>query len=149
MHLNKSQALSYARHRHMDSDAWRNKRQQQVLKAVAKKILTPSNIVNLPNILDSLSGSIKTTIKISELLEFSKQHSEFLSDLDNSLILHSNSIKYIDDKESDIYYALFDNQDFKRTQKMIKTNLELDKSSSEVPRKLPSFDFDYYKSKSS
>lgn len=147
MHLNKSQSLAYSRHRHMDSDFWRNKRQQQVMKMVAKKLLSPSNIGNLSNVLSSIQGSVKTTLKISDLLSFTKEHSEFLSDIDNSLLIRNNSIKYKNAKENGIYYARFDEDDLKKTLKKIKLNLELEKDENSVPKKLKSLDFDYYKNK--
>lgn len=146
-HLNSQEALAYARHRHMDSDAWRNKRQQQVMKAVLKELIKPSRILNLPNILNSLSNSIKSTIKISDILDFAKKHSEYLSDLDNSMIIKTNNIKYDDAMENGIYYAKFDEEDLAQKIKSMRRNLELDKDKTSIPSKIGKFDFDYYKYK--
>lgn len=146
-HLNAFQALSYARHRHMDGDQWRNKRQQQIMKLVLKEMLKPSHLMNLSNLLDSLKDSIRSTIKISELLDFAKKHNEYLSDLDNSLLIKSTSIKYSDELTNGVYYADFDENDLNQKIKAIRKNLEIDKDKKSIPTKIENFDFDYYKYK--
>lgn len=147
MHLNAEQALAYSRHRHMDSDSWRTKRQQQVMKTIFKEILKPSRILNLPDLLSSLSESIKSTIKISDILDFVKKHNEYISDMDNSLVLKSANIKYNDSMINGIYYSILDPVDLKRRVKAIKENLEIDKNKKQIPAKIKEFDFDYYKYK--
>lgn len=145
MHLNASQALAYSRHRHMDSDAWRTKRQQQVMKTIFKEILKPSHILNLPDLLASLKDSIKSTIQIGDLLDFVKKHNEYISDIDNSLVLKSTNIKYSDSMYGGVYYSILDEIDLKNKIKLIKNNLEIDKDQKNIPSKIKAFDFDYYK----
>lgn len=146
-HLNAEQALAYSRHRHMDNDSWRNRRQQQVMKAVVKEMIKPSRLFSLPSMLNSLQESIKSTIKISDILDFTKKHSDYLSDLDNSLIIKNNVFKYIDDMENGVYYAKFDQDDLEQKIKLIRQNLELDKNKESIPSRIENFDFDYYRYK--
>ena len=60
--LNGGQALSYVRFRHLDSDIYRNGRQQlfvEALKARLKSTLTLSNIGEIPQIIGAVKGNLE------------------------------------------------------------------------------------------
>ena len=60
-HLSPDDALRYVRSRHgSGGDFGRNERQQQVLAALRKQLLDPSNITRLPDIVEALSEVINT-----------------------------------------------------------------------------------------
>ncbi len=71
-HLNGEQALAYARNRHgyTESDIARNRHQQQIIEAAAKKVLHNSNLSDFQKLLDTISKNIATNMKTSQILSF-------------------------------------------------------------------------------
>ena len=67
--LNGYQALSFARVRKVDSAIHRDKRQQEVLKAIYEKIKSMP-VTKYPKLLDSIIPYIKTNIDSNEMLKF-------------------------------------------------------------------------------
>lgn len=72
VHLNGEQALAYARCRHLYllSDISRNKHQQAILEAVAKKLVHVSNFSDFENLLDTISNNIATNMQTTQILSF-------------------------------------------------------------------------------
>ncbi|WP_334332011.1 MULTISPECIES: LCP family protein [unclassified Companilactobacillus] len=70
-HLNGKQALTYARMRYQDprGDYGRQIRQQQILKAVAKKLETPKYLVKIPDLIKTLKNDINTDLTAKEIDE--------------------------------------------------------------------------------
>jgi LCP family protein required for cell wall assembly len=68
-HLNGERALAYARERHAytDGDTQRVKNQQQVLRAIIKKITSASMIKNYAKFADALSGAFETNMSSSDI----------------------------------------------------------------------------------
>ncbi len=68
--LNGEQALAYARCRHayLMSDIARNKHQQQIIEALAKKAANKSNIGKLQSILDAITNNIDTNMSRTQML---------------------------------------------------------------------------------
>ncbi|OFI48350.1 hypothetical protein BG261_08700 [Floricoccus tropicus] len=66
-HLNGDQALVYSRMRYQDpeGDIGRQARQREVITKVIEKLLSMNSISNYRNIFESLSGNLKTNIKIN------------------------------------------------------------------------------------
>jgi len=73
IHLDGRRALAYARIRKTtnpaDSDVTRTERQQRVLQALAHKLVTPSNIFNLPSIGRDLAKPLATDLTATDFLE--------------------------------------------------------------------------------
>lgn len=71
-HLTGEQALAYARNRHgfLESDIARNRHQQQIIEAVAKKLTKTANLSEFETILDTISKNIATNMKTSQMLSF-------------------------------------------------------------------------------
>lgn len=57
--LNGYQAMGYVRMRHSDSDEMRSKRQHAFLEAMRRSIMSPSNFLKLPQVLDRLNENIR------------------------------------------------------------------------------------------
>ena len=72
VHLNGEQALAYARCRHLYrlSDIARNKHQQAIIEAIAKKIMKVSNFSDFEKLLDTISNNIATNMQTSQILSF-------------------------------------------------------------------------------
>jgi hypothetical protein len=60
-------ALEYARSRHADSDLGRNQRQQQVLLAIRQQGLTLDILARLNDLLNQLSGTVKTDLSLLQV----------------------------------------------------------------------------------
>lgn len=71
-HLNGEQALAYARCRHayLQSDISRNKHQQQIIEAMASKLLNASNINKMEELLNSVTNNIATNMSTKQILSF-------------------------------------------------------------------------------
>jgi len=71
-HLNGEQALAYARCRHayLLSDIARNKHQQQLIEAMAKKLVSPSNINRIEELLNAVTNNLATNMSRTQILSF-------------------------------------------------------------------------------
>jgi len=71
-HLDGRQALAYARNRHgyLESDIARNRHQQQIIEAIAKKLVKTSSLSDFEKLLDTISNNIATNMKTSQILSF-------------------------------------------------------------------------------
>jgi len=69
-HLNGEQALAYARCRHayLLSDIARNKHQQQLIEAIAKRIANPSNINRIEELLNAVTNNLATNMSKNQIL---------------------------------------------------------------------------------
>ena len=70
--INGEAALAYARCRHLylQSDIDRNRHQQQVVEAIAKKASSMENLTNLEDILNSITKNITTNMSTEQILSF-------------------------------------------------------------------------------
>lgn len=71
-HLNGEMALAYARCRHayLLSDIARNKHQQQIIEAIAKKLASPSTIANIEELLGAVTNNLATNMSKNQILSF-------------------------------------------------------------------------------
>jgi len=69
-HLNGEQALAYARCRHayLLSDIARNKHQQQLIEAIAKRVANPSNINRIEELLNAVTNNLATNMSRNQIL---------------------------------------------------------------------------------
>jgi polyisoprenyl-teichoic acid--peptidoglycan teichoic acid transferase len=72
VHLDGRRALAYARIRHTtnpaDSDITRTERQQRVLQALARKLVSPSSVLHLPSVGAAIAKPLATDFSANELL---------------------------------------------------------------------------------
>lgn len=79
-HLNGDQALAYVRMRHEDpnDDYGRQQRQQQLIKALAKKLLTVNGLQHYQKIATYLKANLKTDLVFDDMTTFVlKDHANF------------------------------------------------------------------------
>jgi LCP family protein required for cell wall assembly len=71
-HLDGRHALAYVRSRHSagQSDFSRQGRQQQVLLALLHKMAAPSQLLNLPNVINTLASSVTTTFPAEKVADY-------------------------------------------------------------------------------
>lgn len=69
-HLNGSQALQFARMRYKDPDGdnGRQRRQQQVIMAIVKSILSTKSLMNYRSVLKSLKGNLQMNLTFDDLV---------------------------------------------------------------------------------
>jgi len=98
--LNGEQALGFVRHRldkrgdaYNSSDFDRNRRQQQVIRAVADKVVSMEGIASLTAVMETVGKHIKTDLSKDQIkglaLDFGKLNSENMVSLDNGAIWSS------------------------------------------------------------
>lgn len=73
-HLDGQKALAYARERYAyeDGDMQRVKNQEQVLKAIIKKVKSPSMLLNYTSLIDAIGSAIETNMPSSSITNFVK-----------------------------------------------------------------------------
>ena len=71
-HLNGEEALAYARCRHayLESDLARNRHQQQIIEALARKVASPSNIKKVDDLLDAVTNNLSVNMSRDQILSF-------------------------------------------------------------------------------
>ena len=71
-HMNGDMALKYVRTRRNGSDFDRSRRQQQFLKAMWNQFKSPDIIARIPGLWTALSGSVKTDLRLDDLLSLAR-----------------------------------------------------------------------------
>ena len=69
-HMDGKTAITYVRYRDEEGDIGRIKRQQDFMKAVMDKLVSPTIIPKLPAIVSAVSDSVETDMSVSEILSF-------------------------------------------------------------------------------
>ncbi|MGY1423381.1 LCP family protein [Bacillus cereus] len=72
--LNGEQALALARTRHIDSDAMRGQRQQLVIEAIIKKIVSFDGLTKSQKILEDINGEFVTNLSFGNILSIGNQY---------------------------------------------------------------------------
>ena len=100
MELDGRHALAYARMRMSDplGDIGRNQRQQQIIKAIIDKTLSPGTVTKIDDLVNEVGRNVETNMRISEGLAFLKKYSDFdVSNIEQiKLETHSEMINGID-----------------------------------------------------
>ncbi|MFD1472216.1 LCP family protein [Companilactobacillus mishanensis] len=83
-HINGKQALTYARMRYQDprGDYGRQQRQQQVLKAVVKKLKTPEYLFKLPSLIKKLGVDVNTDLTDKQIRQIPMKYHSVSTDFD-------------------------------------------------------------------
>lgn len=124
--LNGSQALALARTRKHDSDIMRGKRQQDILKAIAKKASSVSAITKYDDIIEAIGDNMKTDMTFDEMKSFFSYLSNGIPQID-TLTLEGS-----DDMSTGIYYYLLDQESLEETQHILKSHLGLIPDTSDI-----------------
>lgn len=73
-------AFWYVRARMNSSDLDRNRRAMEVIKAMGKKALSPSQLTNLPNVLRAVNRSIETDMKLTDYILYALPLSKYFGE---------------------------------------------------------------------
>lgn len=83
MHLDGKQALAYARMRHEDpeGDYGRQKRQQEVIEQVVKKVLSTKTLTSYSSLMATLSADMRTNLSFDELVTLATNYRGAFTDV--------------------------------------------------------------------
>lgn len=122
MELDGRHALAYARMRMSDplGDIGRNQRQQQVIKAIIDKALSPGTVTKIDDLVNEVGRNVETNMRISEGLAFLKKYSDFdVSNIEQiKLETHSEMI-------NGIHYQVPNYDSLEEVKYKLKAHLEL------------------------
>ncbi|RKQ14573.1 LCP family protein [Ureibacillus endophyticus] len=129
--LNGSQALSLARTRKHDSDVMRGKRQQDILKAIAKKAASVSSITKYDDIIEAIGDNMKTDMTFDEMKSFFSYVSKGIPQIDTL------TLQGYDDMSTGVYYYQLDQESLSETQHILKSHLGLIPDTSDISSTTP------------
>lgn len=123
--LNGEEALALARTRRLDNDIERGKRQQEIIKAIAKKSMSLGSFFKYDDIIEAVGNNMATNMKFSEM---------------RSLISYATSGLNIDsytlageDWWPGTYYWRINQEELEKTKAMLKAHLELNNVTAITP----------------
>lgn len=87
-HLNGERALAYARMRYEDpeGDYGRQKRQQEVIGSLVKKLLSAKTLTHYSSILDSLSDSVRTSLQFNDMLALAQHYRQAAGNIEQGTL---------------------------------------------------------------
>lgn len=129
--LNGSQALSLARTRKHDSDLMRGKRQQDILKAIAKKAASVSSITKYDDVIEAIGDNMKTDMTFDEMKSFFSYASKGIPQIDTITLNGYN------DMSTGVYYYQLDEESLSETQHILKSHLGLIPDTSDISGTTP------------
>jgi cell envelope-related function transcriptional attenuator common domain len=121
-HLNGKEALTYARMRYQDprGDYGRQIRQQQVLKAVVKKLENPKYLVNLPKLIKELGNDTSTDLTANQISTLTTKYVQTGRSMDFNQM--QGQTAWINDSS----YQILSTQTLQNASDKLRKNLELD-----------------------
>ncbi|MDF9612866.1 LCP family protein [Bacillus cereus] len=117
-HLNGEQALALTRTRHIDNDFMRGQRQQLVIEAIGKKLLTMNSLSKFNSILDTVSPHMSTNLSTTDIFSVAKTM------MNRSPEINKIQIKCKDKYINGIYYAQPDDKSVQEISKILKQELQ-------------------------
>ncbi|QCR31481.1 LCP family protein [Lysinibacillus sp. SGAir0095] len=124
--LNGREALSLARTRYVDSDIMRGKRQQDIIKAIAKKATNVTSITKYGEVIEAIGDNMKTDMTFDEMKSFFSYFTQGIPQID------SLTLEGYDDMSTGIYYYKLDEESLDETQHILKSHLELIPDTSNI-----------------
>lgn len=120
-HLNGKEALAYSRIRYIDNDIERGNRQEQVLKAIVKKLMEPSQIINIDKNAQLISKHIKTNLKPIDVI----QHASSLTQTPDIQTIKFNWVGF---EWNGISYVKLESNERSKLSRQLRQHLRLDLS---------------------
>lgn len=124
MHLDGRYALAYARMRLEDprGDIGRNERQRQVISALVDKIISPSTLLKVDKIADSIAENVQTNVKMSQGIDFIRKYSDF-----GSKNMESLTFEYRPEYIDGISYVIIEKDAVEKVASELRQHLEIEK----------------------
>ena len=126
-HLDGGMALAYARMRHEDpeGDYGRQKRQQQVIKAIVKKATSLEVVQHLSELLSSLSDSMTTDISFDNMIELLNNYRDAASHIESDSLKGQNAWIQTKDYEFPLSFQIISEQELQRVSNKLRKELGL------------------------
>lgn len=123
MHLDGSHALAYARMRHQDpqGDYGRQKRQREVITQIVKKALSAKSLSNYSTLMDSLSSSMRTSLKFADMVAIGEKYASCIKNVKQTTLQGLGV--YINDAS----YQVPTTKELQKVSDNIRTQMGLDK----------------------
>lgn len=120
-HLNGEEALALARTRKYDTDVARGKRQQEIVKTIAKRALSISSIPKLEKVIEAIGNNMRTNITFDEMTKF--QSYGLSHDLSIETVNFEGAGNYVDG----VWYYQVDLESRLQIQDELQDHLEIEK----------------------
>ena len=125
--LDGEEALALARTRKLDSDIERGKRQQEIIKAVAKKSVSLGSVFKYDDIIDAVGNNMATNMEPREIRGF-------VSYVTGGLNIESLTAEGSPWRYNGMDLWRLDEQKLEETKSMLKDHLDLNETTTEIPR---------------
>ncbi|MFC5465633.1 LCP family protein [Lederbergia graminis] len=133
--LNGEEALALARTRKKDNDIERGKRQQEIMKAIAKKAASASSVLKYGQIIDAIGENMKTDLTFDEITSLSDY--VISGNLSIETLTIDGYDQYIpNSKGQNVYYWRLDDQSVAEVKSTLQQHLELNGTTSNVAKPL-------------
>lgn len=124
--LNGSEALALARTRKKDSDIERGKRQQEIIKAIAKQASSVTALTKYDDVIEAVGGNMKTDMTFSEMKSFFGYLTAGMPRID------SITLDGYDDMSTGVYYYKLDEESLEETKHILQSHLGLIPDTSNI-----------------
>ncbi|MCT6892829.1 MAG: LCP family protein [Bombilactobacillus mellifer] len=127
-HLNGNMALAYARMRHEDAegDYGRQKRQQQVIKAILQKSMSFSGFQNFSSLLDSLSDSLVTDINFDNMVGLFNNYRVVINNVESDTLKGQTAWIQTADYNFPLSFQIISQKELQRLSDKLRSTLNLD-----------------------
>ncbi|MCH7320633.1 LCP family protein [Solibacillus sp. MA9] len=122
--LDGREALALARTRKQDSDIERGKRQQEIIKAIAKKSASFTSISKYDDILSAVGSNMKTDMTFDEMRSFFSYLTAGMPRIDTL------TLKGYDDMSTGTYYYKLDDENVEEISQILQSHLGLNPEST-------------------
>ncbi|AXI10573.1 LytR family transcriptional regulator [Oceanobacillus zhaokaii] len=122
MELDGRYALAYARMRYEDprGDIGRNERQQEVIQAIISKALSVGTVTKIDDLAREVGSNVETNMRISEVLGFAKEYSDFSTSKIDKLKLET-----YEERINGGSYQIVDEASLEEVKSELKNHLEI------------------------
>ena len=127
--LNGEEALALARTRKMDSDFMRGQRQQEIMKAIAKKAASATSVLKYGSVIDAIGENMRTNMTFDEMKAFVDYGISGNLDIE-SFSLKGEDMYQMNSLGQNIYYYGLDEVNLEEVKNELKQHLEV---ASDVP----------------
>nr|WP_317697775.1 LCP family protein [Xylocopilactobacillus apis] len=129
-HLDGGMALAYSRMRHEDPDGdyGRQKRQQQVIKAIIQRAISFNGIQHFSGLLDSISSSMATDISFDNMVGLFNNYRSAADNMSSDSLKGQNAWVQTPDYDFPLSFQIVSNTELQRVSDKLRTGLGLEKT---------------------
>lgn len=122
--LNGEEALALARTRKLDNDIERGKRQQEIMKAIAKKAASGASVTKYGKVIDAIGENMKTDLTFDEIKALIDYGVSGNLDIE-TLTLSGEDTRIMNNSGQNIYYYQLDETNLAEVKEKLRAHLDL------------------------